>query len=111
MYQLGQIKGSDFRTFAGLSGIGDLVVTCTSNHSRNRRFGYNIGSGFSIQESLDRIGSLVEGYAGCKSIYNLAKANNIQMPIVNEIYNTLYNHKDLETSIQDFMYKNLDDEF
>ncbi len=111
MYQLGQIKGSNFRTFAGLSGIGDLVVTCTSNHSRNRRFGYNIGSGFSIQESLDKIGSLVEGYAGCKSIYNLARANTIQMPIVNEIYNILYNNKDLDESIQDFMYKNLEDEF
>ncbi|MFI3115228.1 MAG: NAD(P)H-dependent glycerol-3-phosphate dehydrogenase [Clostridia bacterium] len=90
--RLGVEMGAKKDTFSGLSGVGDLIVTCMSEHSRNRRAGYLIGSGNTAKEAMDKIGSVVEGYYATKFGYELSKEYNIEMPIVEAVYNVLYNN-------------------
>jgi glycerol-3-phosphate dehydrogenase (NAD(P)+) len=87
--RLGVSLGALESTFAGLSGIGDLIVTCTSMHSRNRRAGILIGKGTDPEEAVRRIGT-VEGYACTSAAYELAKRKGISMPITEQCYNILY---------------------
>ena len=89
--RLGEAMGADIATFSGLSGIGDLIVTCTSMHSRNRRAGILIGEGVSFEETLNKIGMVVEGIKTTESAYELSKLYNIEMPITEQIYNVIYN--------------------
>ncbi|MBP3599671.1 MAG: NAD(P)-dependent glycerol-3-phosphate dehydrogenase [Clostridia bacterium] len=102
MARLGVCMGAKEYTFAGLTGIGDLVVTCTSQHSRNNRFGYKIGSGVAIKEALEQVGT-VEGYYAARMAYELSKKYNIEMPIVTECYKVLYEDKDINTVVYDLM--------
>jgi len=88
--RLGLAMGGDFRTFSGLSGLGDLVVTCGSRHSRNRRAGEMIGQGMSVQEALDQIGMVVEGVYTCRIAYQLAQSLQVDMPITRACYRILY---------------------
>ena len=90
MVRLGEALGANKNTLMGLSGIGDLILTCTDNQSRNRRYGIALGKGLSSEEANKEIGQVVEGVPTTKSIYNLAKLNHINMPIVNQIYEVLY---------------------
>jgi glycerol-3-phosphate dehydrogenase (NAD(P)+) len=87
--RLGVSLGALESTFAGLTGIGDLIVTCTSMHSRNRRAGILIGKGTKPEEAVNRIGT-VEGYACTSAAYELAKRTGISMPITDQCYNILY---------------------
>ena len=80
-------------TFKGLSGIGDLIVTCTSNHSRNRRCGILLGKGKTLQEAIEEVGMVVEGAYTIKAAYKLAKKHDVYMPITNELYKVLYENK------------------
>lgn len=89
MARLGVCLGASERTFAGLTGIGDLVVTCTSRHSRNNRFGFKVGSGVPVRQALDEVGT-VEGYYAANMSYELAKKHRIEMPIIEECYGILY---------------------
>jgi len=89
MCRLGVCMGAHENTFSGLTGIGDLVVTCTSKHSRNNRFGFKIGSGVPVQTALKEVGT-VEGYYAAEMAYKTALKYKIEMPIVNEIYLALY---------------------
>ena len=89
--RLGKVMGANKSTFAGLSGIGDLIVTCTSMHSRNRRAGILIGKGKGLEETLREIGMVVEGIVTTKAAYELAKKHNVEMPITQEIYHVIYN--------------------
>ena len=89
--RLGTKLGADPNTFSGLSGIGDLIVTCTSMHSRNRRAGILLGQGMSLEESVQKVGMVVEGIKTAKSAYKLSEKLNVEMPITQEIYNVLYN--------------------
>ncbi len=84
--RLGLAAGARSETFAGLSGIGDLIVTCTSMHSRNRRCGIMIGEGIDTQTAIKNVGMVVEGIFTCKAAYELAKKYDVEMPIVNGIY-------------------------
>ena len=102
MTRLGICMGAKEYTFSGLTGIGDLVVTCTSRHSRNNRFGYKVGSGFAIDAALAEVGT-VEGYYATEMIYNLGKKYNVELPIVNECYAVLYKGKDVNQSVPDLM--------
>lgn len=102
MTRLGICMGAKEYTFAGLTGIGDLVVTCTSRHSRNNRFGYKVGSGVPIDKALEEVGT-VEGYYATEMIYNLGLKYNVELPIINECYNVLYKGKDVLTSVPDLM--------
>mgnify|MGYP001094815022 CR=1 FL=1 len=101
--RLGVAMGAKVETFAGLTGIGDLIVTCTSMHSRNRRAGIYIGQGMSAQQAIKRVGMTVEGCIACKAAYALAHQYRVDMPIVTELYQVLYENKDIQTALNDLM--------
>lgn len=103
MARLGVMLGGKTETFAGLSGIGDLIVTCTSMHSRNRRAGILIGEGLSAQQAIEQVGMTVEGYRSAKCAYLLAQQVGIEMPIVNEVYRVLYEGKNAKQALNDLM--------
>lgn len=108
--RIGVKMGADVQTFAGLSGIGDLIVTCTSMHSRNRRAGILIGQGKSAQEAIAEVGMVVEGYTTTKAAYDLAQKEGVEMPIVNETYRVLYEGKSPRQAIVDLMTREKRDE-
>ena len=83
--------GGRHDTFYGLSGLGDLIVTCMSEHSRNRRAGRLIGKGYTIEEAKKEIGMVIESIDNIEVAYKLSKKYNIEMPIVNAVYDILYN--------------------
>ncbi|SDM89275.1 NAD(P)H-dependent glycerol-3-phosphate dehydrogenase [Acetanaerobacterium elongatum] len=103
MARLGVMLGGKTETFAGLSGIGDLIVTCTSMHSRNRRAGILIGEGHTAEEAIEQVGMTVEGYRSAKCAYLLAQQVGIEMPIINEIYRVLYEGKNAKQALFDLM--------
>ena len=88
--RLGLSLGAQKDTFAGLAGIGDLIVTCTSMHSRNRRAGILIGQGKSTQQAMEEVGAVVEGYYAAKGAWELGKKQGIDMPITEAAYQVLY---------------------
>lgn len=91
--RLGMALGGKAETFTGMAGLGDLILTCTDNQSRNRRLGLAIGQGKSIDEAIAMIGQAVEGYRNTKEVYHLAQRHQVEMPIVEQIYNVLYKNK------------------
>ncbi len=101
--RLGVSLGAQKDTFAGLAGVGDLIVTCTSMHSRNRRAGILIGQGKSAQEAMAEVGAVVEGYYAARSAYALGKAMNIDMPITEAAYRVLYEGMDAKVAIQNLL--------
>lgn len=101
--RLGVAMGGEAMTFAGLSGVGDLIVTCTSMHSRNRRAGILLGQGKSLNETLKEIHQVVEGVNTAKAAYNLAKKYNIDMPITEEINRVLFENKSAKQVVIDLM--------
>lgn len=88
--RLGVAMGAKKETFAGLAGIGDLIVTCTSMHSRNRRAGILIGQGLSPEEAMEEVGAVVEGYYASQSAWELARKLGVEMPILEAAHNVLY---------------------
>ncbi|MEG1449114.1 MAG: NAD(P)H-dependent glycerol-3-phosphate dehydrogenase, partial [Oscillospiraceae bacterium] len=101
--RLGMAMGAKTETFAGLSGMGDLIVTCTSMHSRNRRCGILIGQGKTSAEAIKEIGMTVEGYSSAKSAYELAKKHKVEMPIIEQAYKVLYENKEPSKAIMELM--------
>lgn len=99
---LGLAMGAEFDTFAGLTGIGDLIVTCTSMHSRNRRAGILIGQGTPAEEAVRQIGT-VEGYFCCKVAHGLAAKMKVDMPITEELHRLLFEGGDIRRSMQKLM--------
>jgi glycerol-3-phosphate dehydrogenase (NAD(P)+) len=94
MSRLGVNMGGKFETFSGLSGIGDLIVTCCSKHSRNRSVGEKLGQGNNIKEITRQMGMVIaEGVKTTKSAYELAKKNKVETPIIDELYTVLYKNK------------------
>ena len=98
--RLGVALGAKKETFAGLAGVGDLIVTCTSMHSRNRRAGILIGQGKDPQTAMKEVGAVVEGYYAAKSAYELGKAKGIDMPITDAAYKVLYEGADVKDAVQ-----------
>ena len=92
--RLGMAMGGKKETFAGLTGVGDLIVTCTSMHSRNRRCGILIGQGVPVEEALKQIGAVVEGYYATATGKELAEKLGVEMPITEAAYSVLYEGKD-----------------
>lgn len=90
--RLGMAMGGKHDTFYGLSGLGDLIVTCMSEHSRNRRAGRLIGKGYTVDQAKQEIGMVIESIDNIEVAYALSKEYNIEMPIVNAVYDILYNH-------------------
>lgn len=91
--RLGVKMGAHPSTFMGMSGLGDLVLTCTDNQSRNRRFGLALGKGLSIDAAIAEIGQVVEGYKNTKEVHALAARVGVEMPICEQIYQVLYQNK------------------
>lgn len=105
MARLGVSMGARKETLAGLSGIGDLIVTCTSLHSRNNRAGILIGQGKSPQEAMAEVGAVVEGYYATKSAWELSRHQNIDMPIVDAAYQVLYQNADPRQVLQHLLLR------
>lgn len=101
--RLGVAMGADMITFNGLTGIGDLIVTCTSMHSRNRRAGILIGKGKSLKETLDQVHMVVEGVCTAKAAYDLSIKYNVEMPIIKEIYEVLFEGADPKLAVTNLM--------
>ncbi len=108
--RLGVAMGGKAETFAGLSGIGDLIVTCTSMHSRNRRAGILIGQGKTLEEAQNEVKMVVEGAKTTIAAYGLAKKMNVEMPIVNEAYAVLFENKPAKDAVADLMNRSMIDE-
>lgn len=96
--RLGKAYGADPITFSGLTGIGDLIVTCTSMHSRNRRAGILIGQGISPEAAVERVGT-VEGYMCCKAAYELSRSLGVEMPITEQLNEVLFNGGDVRDAL------------
>lgn len=101
--RLGCAMGANPLTFSGLTGIGDLIVTCTSVHSRNWRAGNLLGKGQSLQSVLDNMGMVVEGVRTAKAAYQLSSKLDVQMPITEAIYNILFNDVDAKSAVDGLM--------
>ena len=101
--RLGVKMGAKPETFAGLSGVGDLIVTCTSMHSRNHRAGILLGKGYTLKEALDEVQMVVEGVNTIGAAYNLSKKYDVSMPITSESYKILFEGKDPKHAVIDLM--------
>lgn len=101
--RLGEKLGADPITFLGLGGIGDLIVTCTSTHSRNYTLGYKLGEGKSLDRALDEMNMVVEGIYTTKSVYHLAKEVDVDMPITAALYSVLFENIPVDESVKDLM--------
>jgi glycerol-3-phosphate dehydrogenase (NAD(P)+) len=111
MKRLGAAMGAQERTFSGLSGIGDLVLTCTSLLSRNYTVGTKLGEGLKIADILKQSKSVAEGVATAESAYELAKQFNVDMPIVEQVYRVIYEDKDPLQAVRNLMERSLKTEF
>ena len=103
--RLGMALGAHRETFAGLAGVGDLIVTCTSMHSRNRRAGILIGQGVPVQEAMKQVGAVVEGYYAAQSAWELAQRKNVDMPITEAAYAVLYEGRDPREALNSLMLR------
>ncbi|NAX21687.1 NAD(P)H-dependent glycerol-3-phosphate dehydrogenase [Vibrio sp. V39_P1S14PM300] len=103
MSRLGAALGAKPETFMGMAGLGDLVLTCTDNQSRNRRFGLALGQGKDVDTAQQEIGQVVEGYRNTKEVWLLASRMGVEMPIVDQIYQVLYQGKDARLAAQDLL--------
>ncbi|WP_297598082.1 NAD(P)H-dependent glycerol-3-phosphate dehydrogenase [uncultured Cetobacterium sp.] len=111
MIRFGKVMGADELTFSGLTGIGDLVVTCASRHSRNRYVGERLGKGDKIQDILDSMVMVAEGVATVKAVYNKKLDLKISMPIVEAIYQIIYEGADTKEKVKELMTRELKEEF
>ncbi len=103
--RLGVAMGGKYETFAGLSGIGDLIVTCASMHSRNRKAGILIGQGKTMDEAMKEVKMVVEGVYSAKAAMGLAKKYNIDMPIIEQVNEVLFNKKPADAAVKDLMIR------
>lgn len=103
--RLSKAMGADPYTIYGLSGLGDLIVTCMSEHSRNRRAGILLAKGYSVDEIKEEIGQTVESIDNIEAAYFIAKELNVELPIVNTIYDILFNNLDTQTAINQLMLR------
>ena len=99
--RLGTRLGAHQETMMGLAGLGDIILTCTDNQSRNRRFGLAIGQGKSVQQAEIEVGQTVEGLRAARAIYNKAKELELDLPIIEEVYRVLYDGKDPHDAVRD----------
>ncbi|NJD55430.1 MAG: NAD(P)-dependent glycerol-3-phosphate dehydrogenase [Nitrospirae bacterium] len=109
--RLGRAMGADPMTFSGLSGLGDLVLTCTGPLSRNYSVGVNLGKGMKLGEILASTRSVAEGVATSLSAYELARKKDVEMPIIEQVHEVLYHDKDPETAVLNLMNRALKSEF
>ena len=109
--RLGIAHGGRKETFAGLAGIGDLIVTATSDHSRNNRFGYYIGQGLTVEEAKEKVGMVVEGINALRPTLELAKRYGVEMPISEEICKVLFEGKSAKDAVEQLMSRDFKAEY
>ena len=107
MQRFGMVLNAEAATFAGLSGLGDLLLTCTGDLSRNRNVGIQLGRGNSIEKIESEMFMVAEGVKTTKSMYDLAKNLEVQTPILDEVYNIIYLGKDCLKAVQDLLARDL----
>ena len=105
MARLGMSMGANKDTFAGLAGVGDLIVTCTSMHSRNRRAGILIGQGKGVQEAMQEVGAVVEGYYAAAAAYELCRRQGVDMPIITAAYQVLYEGRKADEAVRSLLVR------
>ena len=110
MRRLGTACGAQGETFSGLSGLGDLAVTCFSKLSRNRGFGERIGRGEKIDSILGSTLTVAEGYPTARSAFHLARKLQVETPIMDEVYAMLYQNKEVKQAVQDLMTRHMKQE-
>lgn len=110
MKRLGMRMGASQDTFAGLAGIGDLIVTCTSEHSRNRYVGFHIGQGERLGDIVSRMAMVAEGVNTTRSVHGWSKALNVEMPITERVYDILFNDKGAMEAMRELMMREAKDE-
>ena len=103
--RLGMAMGGKLETFSGLSGIGDLIVTCASMHSRNRRAGILIGKGYSYEEAMKEVNMVVEGVYSAKAAIGLAEKYQVQIPIIEQVNEVLFHGKKADEAVKDLMLR------
>lgn len=103
--RLGTKMGAKIETFYGLSGMGDLIVTCASVHSRNRKAGYLMGKGYTMKEAMDEVKMVVEGVYSAKAAKSLAEKFQVEMPIIEEVNKVLFEDKPAAEAVQDLMLR------
>lgn len=103
--RLGIKLGGKTETFYGLSGVGDLIVTCSSMHSRNRKAGYLIGQGLTMEEAMEEVNQVVEGVYSAKAAYILSNKYNVEMPIVDQINQVLFRGKSPSDAVTDLLMR------
>jgi glycerol-3-phosphate dehydrogenase (NAD(P)+) len=108
--RLGMKMGADIHTFSGLSGVGDLILTCTGDLSRNRSLGIKLGKGMQLKEILDGMEMVAEGVKTTQSAYSLAEKHGVEMPILEQVYQILYEKKDCAKAVTDLLNRELKDE-
>lgn len=108
--RLGIAMGADIHTFYGLTGIGDLIVTCTSKHSRNWNAGYLIGQGYTKDDAIEKVGMIVEGIPTTYAAYELSNKLNVDMPIVDAMYDVLENNADVKETVNKLMLRDKKEE-
>ncbi|MCM8710487.1 NAD(P)H-dependent glycerol-3-phosphate dehydrogenase [Clostridium sp. SYSU_GA19001] len=108
--RIGTKLGGKKETFSGLTGMGDLIVTCTSMHSRNRRAGILIGKGIPVEEAIKEIGMVVEGIKACKAFYQLKEKLNVSMPITDVLHKVIFEGKDPKYGVYELMSRDKKDE-
>lgn len=103
--RLGTVMGGNIQTFNGLTGIGDLIVTCASMHSRNRRAGILIGQGKTCEEAMEEVQMVVEGVYSAKAAIGLARKYNVQLPIIEQVNKVLFEGKNADRAVRDLMLR------
>jgi Glycerol-3-phosphate dehydrogenase len=103
--RLGVAMGANTETLNGLSGIGDLIVTCASRHSRNRKAGMLIGRGYSMQQAMDEVKMVVEGVYSAKAAIALAKKYEINMPIIEQVNAVLFENQPAKDAVMELMLR------
>lgn len=110
MKRMGSTMGAAQDTFSGLTGMGDLIVTCTSTHSRNRYVGYNIGRGKTLQEITSGMNMVAEGVKTARSVHQWSKKNSVEMPITEAVYKVLFKNMNPRDAVQELMTRDAKDE-
>ena len=111
MSRLGLALGAEPLTFSGLAGLGDLILTCTDNQSRNRRFGLLIGEGTDMSQAKTQIDQFVEGVLTAKAIFKLASSHHIEMPITEQIYRVIYDDLSVKQAVENLLTRAASTEF
>ena len=105
MNKLATVMGANQETLNGLTGIGDLIVTCESKHSRNRKAGMLIGQGYTMQQAMDEVKMVVEGVYSAKAAIALARKYSVDMPIIEEVNKVLFEDKPAKEAVNDLMLR------